>query len=48
MNKDKNSNSDQFFLFIISIILAIFVVNRYGPPFLLFLVRHRYWVATLI
>jgi len=48
MNKDKNSNSDQFFFFIISIILAVIVVNKYGQPFLLFLVRHRYWVAMVI
>jgi type IV secretory pathway TraG/TraD family ATPase VirD4 len=48
MNKDKNSTSDQFFIFIISIVLAAIIINKYGPAFLLFLAKHRYWVAGII
>ena len=47
MNKDKNSSSDQFFLFIISIILVGVVVSRFGPDVLSSLKKHRYLVAAV-
>src|SRR5260370_1095243 len=48
MNIDKQSNSDQFFFFIISIVLATIIVNRCGPSFILLLVRHKYLAAGLV
>jgi len=48
MSKDKKSSSDQGFFFVITIVLALIIVNKYGPKFWLFLVRHRYWVAGMV
>lgn len=48
MSQDKKSDSDQFLLFVISIVLACIVINRYGPPFTHFLLRHKYLVSVAI
>jgi len=46
MSEGKKSDSDQFLLFVISIVLACIVINKYGPPFIHFLLRHKYWVSA--
>lgn len=48
MSKDKKESSDQFLLFLIILILALIVINKYGLTLILFLVRHKYWVAGVI
>lgn len=48
MKKNKESNSDQVFFFIISIILLAIIISRNGPSFVLFIARHKYWVAGII
>lgn len=48
MENDKKSNSDQAFFFIIAMVLAAIIVNRYAHSFSLFIARHRFWVAGII
>lgn len=48
MSKDKKSESDQFFIFLIALLLSAVIINKYGPGFILLLVRHKYWVAAIV